>query len=126
MVTAALEGFLSTPMVLTINREVLARLNLHRWQHSCVHLKHVFVRMDQEEVQIALLDFEKALQRLTTRRSARHDSGKSSGVWLGLPMNGKRSASAKALSLGKAMERLLGDYHRVLGVSGLIPTYRPR
>jgi hypothetical protein len=55
----------------------LARMHKGRWQHSCIYIKHVFVRVSGEgeaaTVEVALIDFEKCRQRLTAYRAASHD-----------------------------------------------------
>ncbi|MFJ4196649.1 lipopolysaccharide kinase InaA family protein [Pseudomonas sp. NPDC089534] len=55
----------------------LARLHRGRWQHSCIYIKHVFVRVtgegDGAKVEVALIDLEKCRQRLTAGRAAAHD-----------------------------------------------------
>lgn len=55
----------------------LARMHLGRWQHGCLYMKHVFVRVVSEgegvRAEIALLDLEKCRQRLTASAAARHD-----------------------------------------------------
>ena len=55
----------------------LARMHQGRWQHSCLYMKHIFVRVtgegDAAQVEVALLDFEKCRQRLTAYRAASHD-----------------------------------------------------
>jgi hypothetical protein len=57
--------------------ENLARMHKGRWQHSCIYIKHVFVRVtgegDSAKVEIALIDLEKCRQRLTAYRAAAHD-----------------------------------------------------
>ncbi|MGP6431285.1 lipopolysaccharide kinase InaA family protein [Pseudomonas sp. CH235] len=57
--------------------ENLARMHKGRWQHSCIYIKHVFVRVTGEgesvKVEVALIDLEKCRQRLTAYRSAAHD-----------------------------------------------------
>ena len=57
--------------------ENLARMHKGRWQHGCIYIKHVFVRVTGEgeaaKVEVALLDFEKCRQRLTARQAASHD-----------------------------------------------------
>jgi hypothetical protein len=57
--------------------ENLARMHKGRWQHSCIYIKHVFVRVTGEgesaKVEIALIDLEKCRQRLTAHRAAAHD-----------------------------------------------------
>ncbi|MBW4968396.1 hypothetical protein KZZ04_18880, partial [Pseudoalteromonas sp. CR1] len=46
----------------------LARMHKGRWQHGCLYIKHIFVRVtgegDSANVEVALLDFEKCRQRL--------------------------------------------------------------
>ncbi|MGB8921557.1 MAG: lipopolysaccharide kinase InaA family protein [Pseudomonas sp.] len=55
----------------------LARMHKGRWQHSCIYIKHVFVRVtgegDSAQVEVALIDLEKCRQRLTAYRAAAHD-----------------------------------------------------
>ncbi|VVP66292.1 Protein InaA [Pseudomonas fluorescens] len=55
----------------------LARMHRARWQHSCLYIKHVFVRVtgggEAASVEVALIDLEKCRQRLTARRAAAHD-----------------------------------------------------
>lgn len=51
----------------------LARMHLGRWQHGCLYAKHVFVRLDGDAPQVALLDLEKSRRRLSRLRAARHD-----------------------------------------------------
>jgi hypothetical protein len=55
----------------------LARMHLGRWQHGCLYMKHVFVRIVGEgadaRAEIALLDLEKCRRRLTASAAARHD-----------------------------------------------------
>lgn len=51
----------------------LARMNMGRWQHGCLYAKHVFVRMNGDVPQVALLDLEKSRQRLSRSRAAKHD-----------------------------------------------------
>lgn len=55
----------------------LARMHRGRWQHSCLYIKHVFVKVsgegEQARAHVALLDLEKARKRLTARRAALHD-----------------------------------------------------
>ncbi|MDN4547375.1 MULTISPECIES: lipopolysaccharide kinase InaA family protein [unclassified Pseudomonas] len=57
--------------------ENLARMHKGRWQHSCIYIKHVFVRVtgegDSANVEVALIDLEKCRQRLTAYRAAAHD-----------------------------------------------------
>ncbi|VVQ02550.1 Protein InaA [Pseudomonas fluorescens] len=55
----------------------LARMHKGRWQHSCLYIKHVFVRVTGEgeaaRVEVALIDLEKCRQRLSARQAAAHD-----------------------------------------------------
>lgn len=57
--------------------QTLARMHRGRWQHSCLYIKHVFVKVtgkgEQAVAHVALLDLEKGRQRLTARRAALHD-----------------------------------------------------
>ncbi|MDP9710576.1 UNVERIFIED_ORG: hypothetical protein J2X80_002659 [Pseudomonas fluorescens] len=57
--------------------ENLARMHKGRWQHSCIYIKHVFVRVtgagESAKVEVALIDLEKCRQRLTAHRAAAHD-----------------------------------------------------
>ncbi|MGN8275351.1 lipopolysaccharide kinase InaA family protein [Pseudomonas sp. SMN5] len=57
--------------------ETLAQMHKGRWQHGCIYIKHVFVRVTGEgeaaKGEIALLDFEKCRQRLTAYSAASHD-----------------------------------------------------
>ncbi|MBF8659520.1 MULTISPECIES: lipopolysaccharide kinase InaA family protein [Pseudomonas] len=90
MVTAGLDGYVSLEDfylqgldktiepklhhdILEAYGRALATLNLGRWQHGCLYLKHVFVAFDESGIKIALLDFEKARQRLTAMKASRHD-----------------------------------------------------
>ncbi|KAF0865078.1 lipopolysaccharide kinase InaA family protein [Pseudomonas sp. LD120] len=94
LVTAALDGFVEIDAwyaagererqgealhdrVLQALAGTLARMHKGRWQHGCLYAKHVFVRVDGEgdtaQVRIALLDFEKCRQRLSSQRAAAHD-----------------------------------------------------
>ncbi|MFJ7140805.1 MAG: lipopolysaccharide kinase InaA family protein [Pseudomonas protegens] len=94
LVTAALDGFVEIDnwyaagererhgevlheRVLQALAQTLARMHKGRWQHGCLYSKHVFVRIEgegeQAQVRIALLDFEKCRQRLSSRRAAAHD-----------------------------------------------------
>lgn len=55
----------------------LAHLHKARWQHGCIYIKHVFVRVngegDSARAEVALLDLEKCRRRLTSNQAARHD-----------------------------------------------------
>lgn len=52
---------------------MLARFNQGRWQHGCLRMKHVFVRIQGDKIEVATLDLEKSRQRITALRAARHD-----------------------------------------------------
>ncbi|KPA93150.1 MULTISPECIES: lipopolysaccharide kinase InaA family protein [Pseudomonas] len=94
LVTAALDGFIEIEQwyaqggrerhgevlhdrLLQELAGTLARMHRGRWQHGCLYIKHVFVRVvgegESASVEVALLDFEKARQRLSRRRAAQHD-----------------------------------------------------
>ncbi|KTC42713.1 MAG: lipopolysaccharide kinase InaA family protein [Pseudomonas sp.] len=94
LVTAALDGFIEIEhwyaaggrerhgeafhdQVLQALATTLSRMHKGRWQHGCLYIKHVFIRVDgegeQAQAKIALLDFEKCRQRLTSQRAAAHD-----------------------------------------------------
>lgn len=55
----------------------LARMHKGRWQHSCLYIKHVFVRVTGEgaaaKAEVALLDLEKCRRRWTAYVAAQHD-----------------------------------------------------
>ncbi|MDE1163897.1 MAG: lipopolysaccharide kinase InaA family protein [Pseudomonas sp.] len=57
--------------------ENLARMHRGRWQHSCIYIKHVFLRVTGEGAnargEIALLDLEKCRRRMTAQQAAQHD-----------------------------------------------------
>ena len=57
--------------------ENLARMHKGRWQHGCLYMKHVFVRVTGEgeaaKVEVALIDLEKGRRRLTAGLAAAHD-----------------------------------------------------
>lgn len=90
LITEALDGFSSLeacyaakqeqtwgePLHLRVLQEVggcLARFNVGRWQHGCVRMKHLFVRVQGEQIEVALLDLEKSRQRMTARLAAKRD-----------------------------------------------------
>ncbi len=52
---------------------VLGRLNGGRRQHGCLYLKHIFVRVRDDQVDVALIDLEKSRRRLLRKQAARHD-----------------------------------------------------
>ncbi|KAF4559185.1 lipopolysaccharide kinase InaA family protein [Pseudomonas sp. CES] len=86
---------------------VLARLNLGRWQHGCLYLKHVFVDFSESDIKVALLDLEKARKRFTAKQAARHDlrqvkrrSGWSGEEW-------EAFCSGYSYVFGAPVERLL-------------------
>lgn len=55
----------------------LARMHRGRWQHGCLYIKHVFIRVQSEgpeiKVEAALLDFEKCRRVFSAQRAAVHD-----------------------------------------------------
>lgn len=55
----------------------LARMHLGRWQHGCLYMKHIFVRVVGDGAdarpEVALLDLEKCRRRFTASAAARHD-----------------------------------------------------
>ena len=55
----------------------LANLHKARWQHGCIYIKHIFVRISGEgqtlTAEVALLDLEKCRRRLTSKQAALHD-----------------------------------------------------
>lgn len=55
----------------------LARMHLGRWQHGCLYMKHVFVRVTGQgagaKAEVALLDLEKCRRRFRASNAARHD-----------------------------------------------------
>ena len=55
----------------------LAQLHRARWQHGCLYIKHVFVRVSGEGedalAEAALLDLEKCRRRLTASQASLHD-----------------------------------------------------
>ncbi|WP_249583532.1 lipopolysaccharide kinase InaA family protein [Pseudomonas viridiflava] len=94
LVTEALEGFeefekwlaaggreqygeLLYEQMLSEIGKTLARMHLGRWQHSCLYIKHIFVRVtgegDQARAEVALLDLEKGRRRWTAYGAAQHD-----------------------------------------------------
>jgi len=90
LVTEALEGFSSLEecyargdqqvwgealhqQVLQAIGACIARFNRGRWQHGCLRMKHIFVRVQGDAVEVALLDLEKSRQRFTVAQAARHD-----------------------------------------------------
>jgi hypothetical protein len=108
LVTEGLEGFSSLedcyardeqlvwgePLHLKVLHEIgacLARYNRGRWQHGCLRMKHVFVRVQGDSVEVALLDLEKSHRRFSAKRAAQHDlkqlkrhSSWSTGQWQSL------------------------------------------
>ena len=57
--------------------ENLARMHKGRWQHGCLYIKHIFVRVTGEgaaaKAEVALLDLEKCRRRLLSKQAAVHD-----------------------------------------------------
>lgn len=53
--------------------QVLQRLHGGRRQHGCLYAKHIYLRGDGEQIQVALLDLEKSRRRLLRQRAVRHD-----------------------------------------------------
>ena len=52
---------------------VLKRLHSGRRQHGCLYAKHIYVRVEGERAEVALLDLEKSRRRLLRGRAVRHD-----------------------------------------------------
>ncbi len=52
---------------------MLARFNGDRWEHGCLRLKHIFVRVQGEQIEVATLDLEKSRRHFSATRAARHD-----------------------------------------------------
>ncbi|HEY1029996.1 MAG TPA: lipopolysaccharide kinase InaA family protein [Pseudomonas sp.] len=89
LVTEALQGFVSLEQWYSeahppqLNQAMLrnlavtlARLHLGGWQHGCCYAKHLFVKIrNAGEVEIALLDLEKARRRWRVASAARRDLG---------------------------------------------------
>lgn len=94
LVTAALEGFQEIDnwyasgerehygevlheQMLEELASTLARMHRGRWQHSCLYMKHIFVRVTGEgasaKPEVALLDLEKCRRRITAAGAAQHD-----------------------------------------------------
>lgn len=53
--------------------ECLAKLHKARLQHGCMYAKHIFVRIQESNCEVALLDLEKARRRLNRKQAALHD-----------------------------------------------------
>ncbi|MCO2015712.1 InaA protein, partial [Pseudomonas aeruginosa] len=49
------------------------RMNLAHWQHGCLYPKHIFVRVEGEAIEVALIDLEKSRRRLTVNKASQHD-----------------------------------------------------
>ncbi len=90
LVTEELKGFISMDQWYAENapsvqgnavhqqmlRELAKTLSLAHvagWQHGCLYSKHVFIRVRDQDVEIALLDLEKARHRLRHHAAVRHD-----------------------------------------------------
>jgi hypothetical protein len=62
-----------------VGDRTLARMHKGRWQHGCLYIKHIFVRVTgtaagcSATVEVALLDLEKCRQRLTALSGGFHD-----------------------------------------------------
>lgn len=48
-------------------------MNLAHWQHGCLYPKHIFVRVEGEAIEVALIDLEKSRRRLTVNKASQHD-----------------------------------------------------
>jgi len=92
LVTEALEGFSSLEDCYALQEELkwgealhqkilyetgsmLARFNLGRWEHGCLRMKHLFVSVKNDKVEVATLDLEKSRRRISALSAARHDIG---------------------------------------------------
>lgn len=57
--------------------QTLACLHTARWQHGCLYIKHIFVRVNRNgqalTPKVALLDLEKCRRRLTRKQASIHD-----------------------------------------------------
>lgn len=85
LVTKSLEDYVSVndmswPMepsnnlaVLRAVAQTLAKLHRARWQHSALYPTHIFVKIEQGSIRVALLDLEKMHRRLTVNQASRHD-----------------------------------------------------
>lgn len=85
LVTQALEGYVSvndlpwptasseTSALLSAVAQTLAKLHRARWQHSALYPTHIFVKIEQNAIRVALLDLEKMHRRLTIKQASRHD-----------------------------------------------------
>ena len=84
LVLEALEGFTALDQLIladSAQRESLARslgktlgwMHRHHLQHSCLYAKHVFVRQQHGDWQVALIDLEKMHWRASSKGCARHD-----------------------------------------------------
>ncbi|MFT0212469.1 lipopolysaccharide kinase InaA family protein [Pseudomonas sp. F1_0610] len=92
LVTKALDGFISLDdwykqnipsqvgqqlhlKLLKAIASMLARLHKAGWQHNCCYSNHIFVRVDvdNQSVDCALLDLEKARRRWAGKRAAKSD-----------------------------------------------------
>lgn len=45
-------------------------MNLAHWQHGCLYPKHIFVRVEGEAIEVALIDLEKSRRRLTVNKAS--------------------------------------------------------
>ena len=64
---------------------VLKRLHSGRRQHGCLYAKHIYVRVEGEQAEVALLDLEKSRRRLLRSRAVRHDLDQLSRRREGMP-----------------------------------------
>tara|TARA_R110002033_G_scaffold45624_3_gene89501 strand:- start:1020 stop:1742 length:723 start_codon:yes stop_codon:yes gene_type:complete len=53
--------------------QVLRRLHQSRRQHGCLYSKHIYISLNTEEPEVALLDLEKSRRRLRRGEAAQHD-----------------------------------------------------
>lgn len=65
-------GVLHKKVLAEVGR-LLGRLNAGRRQHGCLYLKHIFVRILDGQIDVALIDLEKSRRRLLRKQAARHD-----------------------------------------------------
>lgn len=51
----------------------LVKLHGAGWQHGCLYPKHIFIKANEDEMKLALLDLEKCRRRLNRKMAARKD-----------------------------------------------------
>jgi len=91
LITQALTGFISleqwyeaeqsaehSACMLNALAVALARMHRGRWQHGCCYAKHVFIKINNNDIgspsaEITLLDLEKSRRRWRTADASRHD-----------------------------------------------------